>query len=134
MVDATTNGKPPARSQEVQRPLKEARRGQIEAGLRAFQETAQEVDELKSTIDQLTRDLQARDLEIASLRERQDQMREAYEGQIASMESRALSHQAERDQAVAEKVALQTILISMRSIFRLAPLPEERQTETGNEL
>lgn len=128
-----TNGKPPARVVEVQKPLKEARRGQIEAGLRAFHEASQEAEELKGEIERLRTDLKARDLEIASMRERMDQMMDAHARERTMLESRVEEHQVVRDQSVAEKVALQTILISMRSIFRLAPLPEEQAVETGNE-
>jgi chromosome segregation ATPase len=128
-----TNGKPPAKAiAEVQKPLKEARRGQIEAGLRAYQEAAQEVEELKSEIDRQRRDLLARDMEIASLKERADQMMEAHSRELSMLESRVHDCQSTRDQAVAEKTALQTLLVSMRSIFRLAALPEENPT--GNEL
>jgi chromosome segregation ATPase len=127
---AVTDGKPPAKV-EVQRPLKEARRGQIEAGLRAYQEAAQEVEELKAEIDRQRRDLLARDMEIASLKERADQMMDAHAQQLTLLESRVHDCQSVRDQAVAEKVALETILSSMRSIFRLAPIPEERPAGNG---
>lgn len=121
------NGKPPAKV-EVQKPLKESRRGHIEAGLRAYQEAAQENEELKAEIDRQRRDLLAREMEVASLKERADQMTEAHSRELTVIESRLNDCQAARDLAVSEKVALETILSSMRSIFRLAPLPTDEPT------
>jgi hypothetical protein len=122
-MNDNTNGKPAAK-QELQRPLKQSRSAMYEAGLRAFHETSQEVEDLKGEIDRQRLDLQARDLEIKSLQERIDTMRDDHASALAARDSRVHECEAARDLAVSEKVALETIIASLRQVLKLAPQKE----------
>lgn len=119
-MNDSTNGKPAAK-QELQKPMKSTRLATMEAGIRAYHETAQEIDDLKDTIAHNEAELKAKQLEIDSLNGRIETMRDDHASAITTLESRVHECEAQRDRAVAEKVALDTIIASMRQVLKLAP-------------
>jgi uncharacterized protein YPO0396 len=107
-------GKPPA-------PLTPTRVAHVEQGLRAFQETEAEMEGLRKDLDRTRQELKARDLEIASLNQRIETMRDDHASERNRLESRSTTCEAARDEAVSEMTALKTILASMKKIFDLVP-------------
>jgi chromosome segregation ATPase len=124
MADANTNGKP-AQKQELQRPMKESRRSIMEAGLRAYHETAQEMEELKAQIDRLNLDLKAKDMEIASLNERIHTMRDDHASVVTNYESRIVTADAQRSEAIAEAVVLKTVLVGVAKSLETAGISRD---------
>jgi chromosome segregation ATPase len=111
----------PATASEVVRAMSPTRRAQMEAGLVAYHETAEQIDRLKDELDNVRQDLRARDMEVSSLREQMDAMKENHATVLNASESRATAAMAERDRAVSETTALKTIIASMKRIFEMAP-------------
>jgi hypothetical protein len=122
---ADKSEKPAAPKQEVAVPMKQARLASMEAGLKAYHETAQQVEDLKETIDRQSLDLKAKDIAIEGLQSRIDTMRDDHASALASLEGRAAACEAARDLAVSEKVALETIIASMRQVLKLAGKDED---------
>jgi hypothetical protein len=125
-------GKPPAPmiasepegSQEAAPPatsLTPTRVAQMEAGLRAYQEVEQENETLRRSLADARQDIKAKDMEIASLRERMDTMMDDHATILNAAESRATAAHAERDLAVAEASALKAFLASMKAIWDRIP-------------
>jgi uncharacterized coiled-coil DUF342 family protein len=61
----------------------------MEAGLVAYHETAEQIDRLKDELDNVRQDLRARDMEVSSLREQMDAMKENHATVLNASESRA---------------------------------------------
>jgi uncharacterized protein YhaN len=116
-------GKEPERetAQEVARPMGPARLQQMEAGLRAYHETADEMEQLRTQLTDARQDLKARDMEIASLNERMTTLRDDHSQIATAYESRLATVQAERDNAVSEATALKTIISSLKRVLQMEP-------------
>jgi hypothetical protein len=107
---------PPAPS-----PLTPTRIAQMEAGLRAYQEVEQANETLRRSLADAQQDNKAKDMEIASLRERMEAMKDDHATILNAVESRATAAQAERDLAVADASALKAFLASMKAIWDRIP-------------
>jgi chromosome segregation ATPase len=123
-------GKPPAatesaavaqRSQSPPEELTPTRIAKMEAGLRAYHDAEQQIETLQRVRDQLLLDVKDKDLEIRSLNERLDNQRDDHQSARSNLESRLITAEAQRDQAVAEATALKTFLSSMKAIWDRIP-------------
>lgn len=107
--------------QELQVPLKESRKKRAEAGIMAHFEAEEEILAARETINGLRQDLTAANMEVASLRERIEQMKDDHATVLNASEGRHHTAMAERDRAVSESIALRTIVASMKKIWDMVP-------------
>ena len=84
----------------------------VEAGLLMFQEISAERDQLRTEVGRLKHDITQDRVELEALR-----------SLVTTLESRVTTHQAERDQAVADRAVYEALFISVNAQLRAFNVP-----------
>lgn len=109
IIDATGPG---GKAIEAESALPADRQAAVEQGLALFQITAGERDRLKTQVAELNNTITQQRVEI-----------EALQSLVNMMESRTRDHQIERDQAVAERAAYESLFIVIQAQMRAFQVP-----------